>query len=148
MRTLRRHLSWIVGAWLVCQAGALTAAPLLLLAGESVHAEEMCTCPMTGPGAVCPMHRSHGDAPDTPDTHEAGRSENPDDCVLSSGSQPAIPTLASIISGIGLIPPAPATDITVVARELILQELSAVILRSDRPESPPPRPSHLTLDIA
>jgi len=119
MRTVRRHLSWIVCAWLVCQVSAVTAAPLLL-AGD-----DLCTCPTSVPGAACPMHHAHQDA---------------GECVLKNAAAVSTVTLASMIGGVGVVPPVQAASTAVVPTDLIPGLPPAVISRSERPESPPPRP--------
>jgi hypothetical protein len=133
MRTVRGHLSWIAGIWLACQVGVLTTAPLSL-AGIFVHGGAegaICTCGTAGPGHYCPMHGKHQDHADT--------QPGPDECVLRSGSPASDVTLVSLISGIGLIPPAQATFATVATNELVLPLSAEVVFRSNRPESPPPR---------
>src|SRR3954463_1146614 len=43
MTFVRRHLSWLLSAWLVCQVTAL-AAPVVLASGAGTS-QELCTCP-------------------------------------------------------------------------------------------------------
>ncbi|HEY3043313.1 MAG TPA: hypothetical protein VGJ39_04780 [Vicinamibacterales bacterium] len=118
MRTVRRHLSWVVCAWLVCQVSAVTAAPLLFAN------DALCTCPAEALGAACPMHHAH---------------QNPGECVVRSAAPASTVTLASLIGSLGVIAPVQTTSTIVVPGELILPASAAVILRSDRPDSPPPR---------
>jgi len=119
MRTVRRHLSRIVIAWLLCQVSAVTAAPLL-------HAEQgLCTCPDAAPGAACPMHHAHQD---------------PNECVLRNAAPVSTITLASMIGGVGVMPPVQTTSVAVVPADLIPALPALVLSRSERPESPPPRP--------
>ena len=118
MRRVRRRLSRIVFVWLLCQVSSVTAAPLLL-AGQ-----ELCTCPTDVPGAVCPMHHAHQD---------------PNECVLRNAAPTSTATLASLVAGLGLISPAQTISAIVSSAELIPPMSSAVILRSDRPDPPPPR---------
>jgi hypothetical protein len=118
MRTVRRGLSRIVFVWLICQVSSVTAAPLLL-AGQ-----ELCTCPTDIPGAACPMHHAHQD---------------PNECVLRNAAPTSTATLASLVAGLGLISPAQTFSAIVSPAERIPPVSAAVILRSDRPDSPPPR---------
>ena len=118
MCTVRRHLSWIVGAWLVCQVGIVTAAPLLLTV------DDLCTCPTAIPGAACPMHHAH---------HNAG------ECTLKSAAPVSALTLASMIGGVGVIPPVQTISTPIVTAGLLPALPAAVISRAERPESPPPR---------
>jgi hypothetical protein len=118
MRTVRRHLSHLVFAWLVCQVSAVTAAPLLLTG------QELCTCPDSVPGAACPMHHAHQD---------------PNECVLRSAAPASTVTLAAMMGGVGVIPPVQVASTTVVPADLISALPSAIISRAERPESPPPR---------
>jgi hypothetical protein len=118
MRSVRRHLSRLVFVWLVCQVSAVTAAPLLLTG------QELCTCPDAVPGAACPMHHAHQD---------------PNECVLRSAAPAATVTLASMMGGIGVIPPVQVTSTAIVPADLIPALPAAVISRAERPESPPPR---------
>ena len=143
MGRVRRRLSWIVGLWLVCQVSVLAAAPLSL-AGIFVNAGVegvLCTCASaSGPDHYCPMHGKHQD--------HASSAQDADDCVLRSGSPASDVTLVSLISGIGLMPPAQAAATTAVAAEPIAALPEAVLSRSDRPEAPPPRPSLRSVDIS
>jgi hypothetical protein len=118
VRTGRRYFSWFVCAWLVCQVSAVVAGPLLL-AGE-----ELCTCPTDVAGAACPMHHAHQDA---------------GECVVRNAAPVSTVTLASLIGGIGVIPPVQSTSPAVVPANLIPALPIVVISRSERPESPPPR---------
>ena len=54
---VRRRLSWLVGAWLLCQIANVAAAPLTFCCQNvaSAEDEEEC-CPGLLPGQVCPMH--------------------------------------------------------------------------------------------
>jgi hypothetical protein len=119
MRTVRRYLSHLVFAWLVCQVSAVAAAPLLLTG------QELCTCPDSVPGAACPMHHAHQD---------------PNECVLRNAAPASPVTFAAMMGGVGVIPPVQVVSTTVAPADLIPALPSAVISRAERPESPPPRP--------
>ena len=125
MSRLRRRLSWLVGAWLLCQVANVAAAPLTFCCQNVAIAddEEKC-CPGLLPGQVCPMHH----------TKEGERT-----CKMRSscvGTDAAIVSLAVSISGL------PASTAVVSAfdpGDLALPAPQSAILRTDRPESPPPR---------
>src|SRR3954463_13916970 len=59
MSPVRRRLSWLVGAWLLCQIANVAAAPLTFCCQNvaSSDDEEKC-CPGLLPGQVCPMHHT------------------------------------------------------------------------------------------
>ena len=125
MSVVRRRLSWLVGAWLLCQIANVAAAPLtfccqnVAIAGD----DEKC-CPGLLPGEICPMHH----------TREGERT-----CKMRgvcTGTDAAVVALAS---SLGAMPSA-----TVVVNAFELGDLPrvaplSIVLRTDRPESPPPR---------
>jgi len=119
MRVVRQHVARLVVAWLVWQISAVTAAPLLL-AGQ-----ELCTCSAAAPGAACPMHHAHQDA---------------GECALKSAAPDSTVALASMIGGVGVIPRVQTASAAVVLLGVISALPALVISRSERPESPPPRP--------
>jgi hypothetical protein len=134
VRTLRLHLAQIVGVWLVCQAGVL-AAGSLSMAGVLVNVGDhaaMCTCGASGPDHDCPMHGKHTD-------HESTGKPAPD-CAMRSGNAATEATLASIFIGIGLVPPAQIAALAEPTLESIPALPAPVLLRAERPDSPPPRP--------
>src|SRR3954451_22432509 len=59
MSLVRRRMSWLVGAWLLCQMANVAAAPLTFCCQNvaSSEDEEKC-CPGLLPGQVCPMHHT------------------------------------------------------------------------------------------
>src|SRR3954469_24512590 len=59
MSRVRRRLSWLIGAWLLCQVANLAAAPLTFCCQNvaTAGADEKC-CPGLLPGEVCPMHHT------------------------------------------------------------------------------------------
>jgi hypothetical protein len=127
---IRRRLSWIAGAWLICQAGVLTAAPLSLsglLAPVSTNAI-LCTC-ASDTDHDCPMHGKH-------QHHE---STGTPDCALRSASDATDVTLVSLFAGIGLIPPALMTSVTLPESDSVSSLSGRPLPREVRPESPPPR---------
>ena len=68
MKFVRRHMSWLLSIWLVCQVTAL-AAPVVLASSGAGTVEELCTC-AGGDHETCPMH--HGGQPDTKDPGQTG----------------------------------------------------------------------------
>src|ERR1700704_20552 len=59
MSLVRRRLSWVVGAWLLCQIANIAAAPLTFYCQNVASGgdDEKC-CPGLLPGQVCPMHHT------------------------------------------------------------------------------------------
>jgi hypothetical protein len=125
MSPVRRRLSWLIGAWLLCQVANVAAAPLTFCCQNVATAgdEEKC-CPGLLPGQVCPMHH----------TKEGERT-----CKMRascSGSDASLIALASSLAAV------PASTPGVSAFVLGQPPHSArpfAIRRFARPESPPPR---------
>jgi hypothetical protein len=126
MRIVRRRLSWVVGAWMLCQAAAVASAPLALWRTSlpAVGAIADDCCPGVAPGQVCPMHH----------TKEGGRK-----CAMRSACSPDSAALVSLSGIVGL----PSRAFTKLAESSLSSSLgqreSATLARSTRPESPPPR---------
>jgi hypothetical protein len=139
VHTLRRHLARIVGVWLICHLSVLGATTLVVSA-EAVLGETLCTCLTAAPGAVCPMHGSHQGEHDAP--------ENPADCVLTSGTTPAVSTLSALLVGVGVIPASEPARAAIVSSEPIALPTALLVSRPDRPESPPPRLPQRSVDIS
>ena len=122
---VRRHLSWLVAAWLVCQVAGVSAAPVSFCCKDvpSSHDEAEC-CPGLLPGQVCPMHHT-----------TAGKRE----CKMRNACVPSDAALMALAGSIGVLPPTTAVvnafDLGAAARPLAPLPIS----RADRPESPPPR---------
>jgi hypothetical protein len=58
MRRLRRGLSWIVSAWLLCQASTVAVLSASACIDEpAAETAIVCSC-AHAPGADCPMHHS------------------------------------------------------------------------------------------
>jgi len=125
MSRVRRRLSWVIGAWLLCQIASVAAAPLTFCCQNVASAvdEEEC-CPGLLPGQVCPMHH----------VKKGERT-----CQMRSS---CVSSDAAIISlAVGAVVPPSATP-SVSAFELgdrVIPAPQSITLRSDRPESPPPR---------
>ncbi len=125
MRVVRRHLSWLVGAWLACQAAALAAAPVVMCGSQPTpdHHDVIC-CPGLKPGQVCPMHH----------VREGVRT-----CAMRSPCSPSDAALLSLVGALGLTPAARVViDIAPIA-EPVSTLADAELTRSELPESPPPR---------
>jgi hypothetical protein len=65
--------------------------------------------------------------------------QDPDECVVRSAAPTSAANLASLLGGLGVISPSQTAAIIVTPAEEILPISAAVIIRSDRPDSPPPR---------
>ena len=125
MRAVRRHLSWLIGAWLACQAVALAAAPIAMCGSQPAeeHHDGVC-CPGTKPGQVCPMHH----------VREGVRT-----CAIGSPCSASDAALLSLVGALGLPPVARVVlDVRPIA-EPVSTLADAVMTRSELPESPPPR---------
>ena len=125
MVLVRRRLSWLIAVWLLCQIANVTAAPFTFCCQNVATAgdEDKC-CPGLLPGQVCPMHH----------TKEGERT-----CKMRSscvGSDAAIVSLA--VSSSGLPASTPVVSAFELGERVRLAPQSA-ILRTARPESPPPR---------
>lgn len=123
MIQLRRILSRIAVAWLVCHAATLTLGPthLWLSSGDAIME---CKC-AHGDHAICPMH--HKPAP-------GSRL-----CVVGSPSDDGMVVRVSLFSGIGLVPALTFAVRAESQRTLALAEHSSVSLRPAPPDPPPPR---------
>ena len=97
MKFVRRHMSWLLSAWLVCQVTAL-AAPVVLASSGAGTVEELCTC-AGGDHETCPMH--HGTQPDGQGTAASGgvgACRAPVDVALlwTAGGAGVMPTVAIV----------------------------------------------------
>jgi hypothetical protein len=125
MSFVRRRLSWLVGVWLLCQIANVSAAPLTFCCQNvaTVGDDEKC-CPGLLPGQICPMHH----------TKEGERT-----CKMRATCAGTDAALVALAGGLAAVP-----QPTVVVRPFALGGLLRVaqpsaLLRTDRPESPPPR---------
>lgn len=125
MSLVRRRLSWLIGAWLLCQIANVAAAPLTFCCQNVATAadEEKC-CPGLLPGEVCPMHH----------TKEGERT-----CKMRGVSSGADAALAALASGLGAPPPATAAVSVFNLGDPPLLATRSAIFGTARPESPPPR---------
>jgi hypothetical protein len=125
MVPVRRRLSWVVAAWLLCHMANVSAAPLTFCCQNVATAadDEEC-CPGLLPGQVCPMHH----------TKEGERT-----CKMRGSCTGTDASLLALASALGAMP-----EPTVVVSAFAVGVLprvapSSTLLRIDRPESPPPR---------
>lgn len=125
MQFLRRRLSFLVAAWLACQAATAFIAPVSLMAGASLA---LCTCPDGTPGQVCPMHRGHHDQ-----TSDQSR------CVIRSTAANPDATLLSLLSNIGVMPASDGIALEAPAAVVQPQRVLPPLTQSDIPDLPPPR---------
>jgi hypothetical protein len=122
---LRRHVAWIVGTWLLCQASAMILVPVSLCVGNGASAvEAACTCAHSGV-QECPMHHT--------------RTKSPSSCSCRSTTGGPTAILASLLGSIAVLPVAmsvlaatPTSDVSMI-RDVFL--LNASI----NPDPPPPR---------
>ena len=125
MSSVRRRLSWLVGAWLLCQVANIGAAPLTFCCQNVATAgdDEKC-CPGLLPGQVCPMHH----------TKEGERT-----CKMRGLCTSSDASLVALASALGAMPIATAVVSTFDLGVAPGIAPRAAILRTARPESPPPR---------
>jgi hypothetical protein len=125
MSRVRRRLSWLIGAWLLCQVANLAAAPLTFCCQNvaTAGADEKC-CPGLLPGQVCPMHH----------TKEGERT-----CKMRAVCTGTDASLVALAGGLGAVPRSTAAVNVFVPGDLARLAPRPAILRIDRPDSPPPR---------
>ena len=125
MRVVRRHLSWLIGAWFACQVAALAAAPAALCVStpEPAHHDTVC-CPGLKPGQVCPMHHTREDI---------------QTCAMVSTCDPSHAALLPLVAAAGLLPQAQAVAPIDFSVQSVLPLTARAIARAERPDSPPPR---------
>jgi hypothetical protein len=124
MQPLRRRLSWMLAGWLVIQLVTIVAPVALVAAGVSL--EETCTCPGVDHGATCPMHHP-----------SSAKSKDANQCAMRSAAAPADVVLLPL-SVIGLLP-SPATVAIEMTPVPVIITVSALVGRTELPDSPPPR---------
>jgi hypothetical protein len=125
MVVVRRRLSWAVAVWLLCQIANVAAAPLTFCCQNVATAadDEEC-CPGLLPGQVCPMHH----------TKEGERT-----CKMRGSCTGTDASLLALAIGFGDMPePTVTVSAFAVGVPPRVAPVSA-LLRTDRPESPPPR---------
>lgn len=124
MRSARRHLSWVVGTWLICQLSVLALTPVAICTGAPVHATGVtCTC-AHGDDQACPMHHP-------------GAAPKPCSCRSTNDAGSVI--VAALLGSAAVLPHA-VENVPLASVSEISQ--SAVSFHSDRsrvPDAPPPR---------
>jgi hypothetical protein len=126
MSLVRRRLSWLITGWLACQFAGYVAAPFALCCEDASATALPKCCQGVAPGQTCPMHHRHGGDEDST-------------CKMRNACARGDSALVSLGSGLGILAP-PTIDVTAFAvRDRLTASLSPTILRTDRPESPPPR---------
>jgi hypothetical protein len=125
MLGVRRRLSWAVGAWLLCQIANLSAAPLTFCCQNvATSADDEECCPGLLPGQICPMHH----------TREGERT-----CTMRSSCVGTDASLVALAGGLGAMPQSTAVVSAFDLGALRRLTQPSALLRTDRPESPPPR---------
>jgi hypothetical protein len=125
MSLVRRRLSWLVGAWLLCQIATVAATPLTFCCQNvaTVGDDEKC-CPGLLPGEICPMHH----------TKEGERT-----CKMRSMCAGTDASLVALAGGLGAMPRPTVVVSTFDPGDLPRIARQSTPFRTDRPESPPPR---------
>jgi hypothetical protein len=129
MNLIRVRLIAYAIAVLVCQAAALSAAPVALCRGALSAADDLDECCKNlGPGQTCPMHHK---------THDAENRGPAWTCVCS----PSDAVLASLVGVSGALPepvrvPDPATRVAV-----LVAVPPSTLDHQQPPNYPPPRVS-------
>ena len=121
----RRRLSWAVGAWLLFQIANVAAAPVAFCCQNVATAgdDEKC-CPGLLPGQVCPMHHTK---------------EGVATCKMRSMCAGTDASLVALAGGLGAMPVVTAIVSAFAHGDPPRIASRPSILRTDRPESPPPR---------
>jgi hypothetical protein len=125
MAFVRRHLAWLIGAWLTCQIAGVAAAPVTFCCKDvpTSHDEVEC-CAGLMPGQTCPMHHT-----------TAGKRE----CKMRNACGSSDAALMALAGGVGVLPPATSVVSAFDLGDLAHRRAPLAITRSDRPDSPPPR---------
>jgi hypothetical protein len=118
-------LSWLIGAWLLCQVANVAAAPLTFCCQNVATAgdEEKC-CPGLLPGQVCPMHH----------TKEGVRT-----CKMRASCSGSDASLIALASSLAAVPVATSPVSTFDLSARLRPAQPSALGRAARPESPPPR---------
>ena len=125
MSLVRRRVSWLVGVWLLCQAANIAVAPITFCCQNVATAgeDEKC-CPGLLPGEICPMHH----------TKEGERT-----CKMRASCSNSDASIVALAGGLGAVPIATAVVSAFELGESPRPAPHSAILRTARPESPPPR---------
>ena len=125
MFLVRRHFSWLIGAWFLCQLANVAAAPLTFCCQNVASAgdEEEC-CPGLLPGQVCPMHH-------------AKKGERT--CQMRGTCTGSDAALVALAGAIGVLPFPTAVVNSFALGDRLRPAPRSAIVRAYHPESPPPR---------
>jgi hypothetical protein len=115
----------MIGLWLLCQVANVAAAPLTFYCQNvaTEDDEEKC-CPGLLPGQICPMHH----------TREGVRT-----CKMRSVCTGTDASLVALAGGLGAMPAGTSAVSIFEIGDLPRIAPRLAILRTSRPESPPPR---------
>src|SRR5262249_8746268 len=128
MGIVRQRLSWVVCLWLACQVAGVVAAPLAFCCQSVPMSDDDVCCPGLQPGQMCPMHHKR----------EGDRT-----CKMRDACGRADAGLVALAGVVGLLPDATAVVSAFAAGGPVHSIVRSAIVRSSRPESPPPRARHL-----
>ena len=125
MSFARRHLSWVICGWLLCQVASVAAAPLAFCCKglPTIGDEEKC-CPGLLPGQICPMHHTR---------------EGVKTCKMRNACTRSDAALIALAGGVGTLPPQTPTVNVFDSSSFVSPLTPSAILRAHVPESPPPR---------
>lgn len=124
VRGIRRHLAVVFGAWLLCHACALAAAPISICVSYSAPELE-CTC-------------DHGDATECPMHHKSTSAPKPT-CTCRSTSDSGLATLSSMLGPFAVVD-ADARAVSPDGMSSTPAPLPASFFNAPTvPEPPPPR---------
>jgi hypothetical protein len=115
----------MIRIWLLCQLTGLAAAPFALCCSQLASADQTpACCRGLAPGQKCPMH--HGDASDST-------------CKMRSACSRSDAALLTLTGGLGVLPEPTVGVIAFDPGAAIAAVAVSTVVRSDRPDSPPPR---------
>jgi hypothetical protein len=124
--SMRPMLRALASVWLLCQLAGLIAAPVAMCvspAEVAASAEDAC-CPGVAPGQVCPMHHTR---------------EGAKHCVMRSTCASSTAALLTLVGGVGLLPSVAPSAAVLAVSGAAPRVASTPIVRTELPESPPPR---------
>src|SRR5258708_1580630 len=127
MTSIRARLIACTIAVLVCQAAALSAAPVALCRGAMSAAEDLDECCKSlGPGQTCPMHHK---------THDAERRGPAWTCVCS----PSDAVLAALVGVSGALSEPVRVPLPSDRTAVVVAASLSILDRQQPPQYPPPR---------
>lgn len=122
MRHIRPHLAFLIATWLCCQIAAVVAPVAAGTPPGITEGQHLCC--NGGPEDMCPMH-----------WHRTSGA----DCVMTSACGTDDAAMLSLSFGLGLVPAARALAGDAVSSHAPASQRASAVLRSDRPDPPPPR---------